>query len=89
MIDTSISRVTSEREPRPPWVDLCVLRVWPDVVDGLRSRHRDVPKCGCRKPREGEPSTTSGYRASCIAYRRVVVAVDSALTSADLPRCVP
>ena len=26
------------------------------MVDGLRSRNRNVPKCGCRKSHEGEPS---------------------------------
>ena len=27
------------------------------MVDGLRSWHRNVPKCSCRKSHEGEPST--------------------------------
>ncbi|TIU13373.1 MAG: IS110 family transposase, partial [Mesorhizobium sp.] len=26
------------------------------MVDGLRSRHRNVPKCGCRKSHTGKPS---------------------------------
>ncbi|AJD43875.1 hypothetical protein RGR602_PB00343 (plasmid) [Rhizobium gallicum bv. gallicum R602sp] len=34
---------------------------WTASAPGI-ARHRNVPKCGCRKSHEGEPSTTSGQR---------------------------